>query len=95
MAGVGRWSLQTKRKRCSGNRQCSACAANPERAPHGPYYELRRRHPETGVQQSVYLGTTGLTSADLDEINDVFRGEVPPTRSEVFSVVHQSLERRH
>ena len=93
MAGQGRWSLQAKYKRCTGERKCSACAANPDRAPHGPYYELRRRHPETSVQQFVYLGINGLTDQELKIVNDFFRGEVPPTPSEVRLVIENTPQK--
>lgn len=90
MPGLGKWSIQPKWKRCTGQRKCSACAANPERAPHGPYYELRRRHPETGEQQAVYIGIWPLTDKDMELINETFRGKIPPTRSEVILVVEQA-----
>ena len=93
MAGQGRWSLQTKYKRCSGERQCSACSANPDRAPHGPYYELRRRHPDTGAQQFVYLGVKSLSDEELVVVNETFRGWDPPTRSEVFLVLKVAVTR--
>lgn len=86
MSGLGKWSIQTKWKRC-GKRRCSACAANPKRAPHGPYYELRRRHPETGRQQAVYLGSNIVSDDDMKLINQTFRGEDPPSRTEVFLVI--------
>ena len=86
MAGQGKWSLQKKYKRCTGERKCNACALQPKTPPHGPYYELRRRHPETGVQEFVYLGTESLNSQQLDVVNRMFTGPEAPDRAEVLGV---------
>jgi hypothetical protein len=86
MAGKGKWSLQKKFKRCTGSRQCGACALQPENPPHGPYYELRRRHPETGNQEFVYLGIEPLSDYQLDVVNRMFTGPDAPERAEVLKV---------
>jgi hypothetical protein len=87
MPGQGKWSQQEKRKRCTGPRVCSACALHPEIAPHGPYYELRRRNPITGRQESVYIGKLHLSDEQLALVNRVFDGPDSPKREEIVAAI--------
>jgi hypothetical protein len=87
MPGTGKWNLQAKYRRCTGARTCHACAANPPKPPHGPYYELRRRNPATGRQESVYLGNQGLSAEELERVNQVFSGKFRPTKQEILAQI--------
>lgn len=90
MPGKGYWSQQEKRKRCTGPRVCSACALNPEIAPHGPYNELRRRNPISGKQEQIYLGRWLLSDAQLAYVNENFNSARVPDRQEILSAVQAS-----
>lgn len=87
MPGKGRWTLQEKFKRCTGERQCRACQADPKTAPHGPYYELRRRNPDTGHQELIYIGRHPFSAEQLEVINSHFTGPDVPTRTAVESIL--------
>ena len=87
MPGKGRWTQQEKMKRCTGERQCKACAADPHAKPHGPYYELRRRNPDTGKQEYVYIGRHPLSSEHLHVVNKVFTGSEIPSRTAVETIL--------
>lgn len=87
MPGKGKWSQQEKRKRCTGPRICRACALHPEIAPHGPYYELRRRNPVSGDQESVYLGRLLLSDDQLSRVNELFNAARVPDREEIMGAI--------
>ncbi len=87
MPGKGYWSQQEKRKRCTGPRICKACALHPEIAPHGPYYELRRRNPISGNQESVYIGRLRLSDDQLAYVNEVFDAARVPTKEKVIDTI--------
>ena len=87
MPGKGKWSQQEKRKRCTGSRICKACTLSPEIAPHGPYYELRRRNPVSGRQESVYIGRLRLADDQLAYVNEIFHVASVPDREEIIAVL--------
>ena len=92
MPGKGNWSQQEKRKRCTGPRICKACAFHPEIAPHGPYYELRRRNPVSSDQESVYLGRLMLSDDQLARVNELFTDARIPDKEEIIhaTVIEES-----
>lgn len=94
MPGKGKWSQQEKRKRCTGPRICNACTLHPEIAPHGPYYELRRRNPISGKQESVYLGRLRLNDDQLAYVNEVHDSESAPDKEEILSTVVKAVYKR-
>lgn len=94
MAGEGKWTLQERMRRCGGPRLCRACAADAAARPHGPYYTLRRRHPETGEQEAVYIGTTPVPVHVLAIVNEIFDGPDAPTKEEVLMLVEAKARAR-
>jgi hypothetical protein len=87
MSGSGRWSQQITFRNC-GNSSClQGCALNKEAKPHGPYAVLRRRSPETGEQEHVYLGKAPLTGEQLTLVNQKFSGPGVPEKGQIFDLV--------
>lgn len=89
MSKSGRWSQQVEFRNC-GKEYCQqGCVLNSETKPHGPYASLRRRNPDSGDQERVYLGKKPLTAIQLAIINKTFTGPVAPTKEMVRSVLRE------
>lgn len=87
MSGSGRWSQQVTFRNC-GKESCQqGCALNSAAKPHGPYAILRRRSPETGDQEHVYLGKVALTAEQLALVNQELAGPVAPEKGQVLDLV--------
>lgn len=69
MSGLGMWIVVPTYNRCSGARKCGRCKDDPAARPHGPYYRLRRRDPQTGKQEAVYLGTKEPDREEVARLN--------------------------
>lgn len=93
MSKSGHWSQQVVFKNCGKKTCLQGCPLNAETKPHGPYAQIRRRNPDDSDKQDlVYLGKRPLTYAQLEIINEVFRGPSVPTKTEVYLVVeHHKL----
>ena len=72
------WAITEQWVSC-GNERCLKCKA--EKNPHGPYYRLVRRHPDTSKVELVYLGSPRVHTwlADprtrkkvVDHLNDYY-----------------------
>ncbi len=94
MSKSGRWSQQVEFRNC-GKESCQqGCVLNSETKPHGPYASLRRRNPDTGNQERVYLGKKPLTRIQLAIINETLTGPVAPTKEAVHFVLREAREIR-
>jgi hypothetical protein len=83
----GFWSLQKGYRNC-GKKYCQqGCADDVSIKPHGPYYELRRRNPETGHQDRVYLGKDGITKEELAKVNENYYGPDLPKKPDIFHLL--------
>lgn len=65
----GFWYINAQWRRCTGQRQCAICRLDAEAKPHGPYFLLRRRDPQTGEQQRIYVGRDKPSEELLETIN--------------------------
>ena len=87
MSGSGRWSQQIEFRNCGNSRCLQGCVESQSTKPHGPYATLRRRNPESGEQERVYLGKAPLTEDQLQIVNIKFLGPDAPKKEQLLKTI--------